>query len=72
MTETEPKQKQYTIKFPHEVTVVIDNMAKEEGVSVGELVRRAINFYEFKLDAKRRHKEIILEREGEVRERLII
>ncbi len=72
MTETEPKRKQYTIKFPHEVTVVLDGMAKEEGVSVGELVRRAINFYEFKLDAKRRHKEIILEREGEVRERLII
>jgi len=71
MPDTEHKQKRYTIKFPHEATVVIDNMAKEEGVSVGELLTRALNFYEVKLDARRRHKEIILEREGEVRERLI-
>ncbi len=71
MTETEPKPKQYTFEFPPEATPVLDNMAQEEGVSIGEVLRRALNFYEFKLDAKRRHKEIILEREGDVRERLI-
>ncbi len=72
MTETELKRKQYTVKIPYEVTVVLDNMAEEEDTSVGEVLRRAINFYTIRLDAKRRHKEIILEREGEVRERIIL
>ncbi len=67
----ETKRKQYTLKFPPEATVVLDRMANEEDVSIGELVGRALSFYEFKLDAKRRHKEIILERKGEVRERHI-
>ena len=71
MTETEYKRKQYTIKFPYEVTVVLDNMADEEGVSVGELVRRAINFYGVRIDAKKRHRDIILEKKGEVRERIM-
>lgn len=65
------KRKQYTVKFPSQAAEVLDDMAKEEEVSVAELLRRAVNFYEVKLDAKRNHKQIILEREGGVRERLI-
>jgi len=71
MSDTEQK-KQYTVQFPPEAATVLDNMSKEEGVSISEVVRRAVNFYEVKLDAKRRHRQIILEKEGEVRERLII
>ena len=65
-------KKQYTVQFPSEAAAVLDDMSKEEGVSISEVVRRAVNFYEVKLDAKRRHRQIILEKEGEVRERLII
>jgi hypothetical protein len=69
MSET---KKQYSVKFPAQAAEVLDDMAKEECVSVAELLRRAVNFYEVKLDAKRNHKQIILEREGGVRERLIL
>lgn len=66
------KRKQYSVKFPPQAAEVLDDMAKEEDVSVAELLRRAVNFYEVKLDAKRNKKQIILEREGEVRERVMV
>lgn len=71
MPETKPR-KQYSVKFPAQAAEALDDMAKEEEVSVAEVLRRAVNFYEVKLDAKRRHRQIILEKDGEVRERVII
>lgn len=47
-------------------------MAKEECVSVAELLRRAVNFYEVKLDAKRNKKQIILKRPDGVNEWVMV
>ena len=55
-------RKQYTIKFPPAASAVLEEMAKEEDVSAAELIRRAVNFYEVKLDAKRNDKRIVLEK----------
>ena len=71
MPETKHERKRYTIKFPHEAAVVLDEMAEEEKTSVAEVIRRAINFYQVKLDAKKDHKQIILEAEGGGREWVI-
>jgi len=59
------EKKQYTIRFPPEAVEVLEDMAKEEGVTKAELVRRAINFYQVKLEAKKKNKRIILESEEE-------
>lgn len=40
----------YKIEYSREVSKVIDDMAREEGVDVTELLRRALNFYEVRLD----------------------
>ena len=58
-------KKQYTIRFPPEAVDALEDMAKEEGVTKAELVRRAINFYQVKLEARRKNKRIILESEKE-------
>lgn len=55
------KQKQYTIRFPPEASATLDEMAKEEGVSVSEFVRRAVNFYQVRLEAKHQNKLIMLQ-----------
>ena len=68
MTETKHERKQYTVRFPHEAAVVLDEMAEEEKVPIPELVWRAINFYQVKLDAKKDHKQILLEAEDGGRE----
>jgi hypothetical protein len=36
-------------------------MAEEEDVSAAELIRRAINFYQLKMNAKKNNKRIVLE-----------
>ncbi len=60
--DTMKPRKQYTIKFPPDASRVLEEMAEEEDVSVAELIRRAVNFYEVKLDAKRNNKRIVLEK----------
>jgi predicted DNA-binding protein len=65
MEEKMEEKKQYTIRFPPEAVDVLEDMAKEEGVTKSELVRRAINFYQVKLEAKKKNKRIILESEEE-------
>ncbi|MCD5401432.1 ribbon-helix-helix protein, CopG family [candidate division NPL-UPA2 bacterium] len=65
MAKKEEEKKQYTIRFPPEAVDALEDMAKEEGVTKAELVRRAINFYQVKLEAKKGKKKIILESEEE-------
>lgn len=65
MAKKEEEKKQYTIRFPPEAVDALEDMAKEEGVTKAELVRRAINFYQVKLEAKKKKKKIILESEEE-------
>lgn len=65
MAEKGEEKKQYSIRFPHEAVEVLENMSKEEGVTKAELIRRAINFYQVKLEAKRNKKRIILESDDE-------
>ena len=65
MTKREVEKKQYTIRFPSQAVEVLEEMAREEGVTKAELVRRAINFYQVKLEAKKKKKRIILESEEE-------
>ena len=54
-------RKQYTIRFPPSASVALEEMAEEEDVSAAELIRRAINFYQLKIDAKKNNKRIVLE-----------
>lgn len=61
MSLEEPKRKQYTIRLPPEASESLKEMAEEEGVTVAELFRRAISFYDVKLEAKRNAKKIVLE-----------
>ncbi len=66
-------KKQYTIRFPSEAIDVLEDMAKEEGTTKAELIRRAINFYQVKLEAKKKNKRIVLENEeGNVREWVMV
>ena len=65
MEKKEEEKKQYTIRFLPEAIDVLEEMAKEEGVTKAELIRRAINFYQVKLEAKSGKKKIILESEEE-------
>ena len=55
------KRKQYTIRFPPEASDVLEEMAKEEGVAVSEFIRRAVNFYQVRMEATKQHKLIMLQ-----------
>jgi len=68
MIESKKETKQYTIRFPPEATEALKEMSKEEGVTSAELIRRAINFYQVKIEAKKKNKRIILENEQGNRE----
>lgn len=57
-------RKQYTIRFPPDASKVLEEMAEEEDVSAAELIRRAVNFYDLKLEVKRNSKRIVLESVG--------
>jgi len=50
MIESKKETKQYTIRFPPEATEALKEMSKEEGVTSAELIRRAINFYQVKIE----------------------
>lgn len=68
MSETMKKRKQYTIRFPPGASEALEDMSEEEGISAAELIRRAINFYQVKMEAKKKNKRIILENEEGMRE----
>lgn len=65
------KRKRYTIRFPPEASEALKEMSEEEGVSAAELIRRAINFYQVKMEAKKKNKRIILESEDGTMELVI-
>lgn len=50
----------------------LENMAQEEHISKAELIRKAINFYNFKLRVKREKKDIILEDEDGEQTRILL
>ena len=65
-----PSQKeekiQYTIRFAPGAVEEIEEMAKEEGITKAELIRRALNFYQVKQRATREKGRIfILNEKGE-------
>ena len=58
MSET---KKQFVIRFVPKASEALKDMAKEEGITAAELVRRAVNFYQVRMEAKREKKRILLE-----------
>lgn len=56
------KTKPFTIRFKPEASVELKEMSKNEGVSAAELVRRAINFYKVRMEAKKHNSRIFIER----------
>ncbi len=57
----EDTEKEYSIKFDLEDTAGLKGMAKESGLTVAQLIRGAINFYQIHIDAKKEDKRILLE-----------
>ena len=66
-----PEKKRISIKFTPEASGVLKDMAEDKGVTVAELVRRAVNFYQVQMDAEKHHKHILLQRPDGVIERVI-
>ena len=58
---SENTEKEYSIKFDPEDTAGLKDMAKDAGLTVAQLIRGAINFYQIHTDAKKEDKRIILE-----------
>ena len=57
---------QYTIRFAPGAVEEIEEMAREEGITKAELIRRALNFYQVKLRAVRERGRIyIINEKGE-------
>ncbi len=66
--EKKKKEKRYSITFSPRETAFIKEMAEKEGVSVAELIRRAIYFYQVKRKADEENLDIYLEdKEGKKR-----
>lgn len=51
----------YTIRFPVGASKELADMAADEGVPVPEFIRRAINFYQVKMEAVKHHKTLMLQ-----------
>ena len=66
------KMKHVTIRLPPKASKSLKEMAEEEGVTMNELIRRAINFYDVKIQAKKQDKKIVLEDEGGRREWVMV
>jgi len=66
------KTKHFTVRFKPEASAELKEMSKNEGVSAAELVRRAINFYNVRIEAKKSNKRIFLEREDGAKEWVMI
>jgi len=68
LEESDQKEEkiQYTIRFAPGAVEEIEEMAKEEGITKAELIRRALNFYQVKQRATRERGRIfILNEKGE-------
>lgn len=57
----EKEKKKYTITFPPAETRVLREYAEQEGVSMAETIRRALNFYQVRLKAKDENLDVVLE-----------
>ena len=66
------KKKHFTIRFTPESAAKLKSMADDAEVSSAELVRRAINFYQVQIEAKKHNKRILLESTDGVKEWVII
>jgi len=51
----------YSIRFTPESSEKLKCLAKSEGITSAELIRKAINFYHVKIEAKINNKKIFLE-----------
>jgi len=65
MTGTDEKKQnqekiQYTIRFSPGAVQEIEQMAKEEGITKADLIRRALNFYQVKQRAQRENGKIYI------------
>lgn len=70
---SEPAEKKnFTIRFTPESADELHKMSNEVGVSSAELVRRAITFYQVRMDAKRHNKRLSLESADGVKEWVVI
>lgn len=64
MVKKNQEEKAYlTLQFEPEAAKKLEMMAKVEDISKSELIRRAINFYNLKLKARKENQKIILEDE---------
>lgn len=62
----EEEKVQYTIRFAPGAVEEIEEMAREEGITKAELIRRALDFYQVKQKVRREKGRIyILNEEGE-------
>ena len=68
MSET----KQFVIRFVPKASEALKDMAKEEGITAAELVRRAVNFYQVRMEAKRENKKILLESKDGAKEWVMV
>jgi predicted DNA-binding protein len=57
------QRKVYTIRFPPGQRDVIDELAKEFGVTKADVIRQALRFYAALMMAQKKKKRIILEDE---------
>lgn len=66
MSAQEKEKIQYTIRVAPGAVKEIEEMAKEEGITKAELIRRALNFYQVKQRAIREDGRIfILNKKGD-------
>ena len=67
------EKRSYTVRFPHEDAIKLEELAKEAGLTKTELIKDAINFYKLVIYAKKKGKRIVLEDEKTgVRELVIV
>ena len=65
-SDQEDEKIQYSIRFAPGAVEEIEEMAKEEGITKAELIRRALNFYQLRQRVLREKERIfILNEKGE-------
>ena len=65
-------KKEIVVRFKEGSSAAVMEMAEEEGVPVSELVTRAVNFYQVRMDAVKNNKQVLLQRQDGVLERVLL
>lgn len=65
-------KKEIVIRFKPDSSAAVKEMAEEEGVPVTERVTRAVNFYQVRMDAVKNNKQVLLQRQDGVLERVLL